>query len=106
MGGINMDTENLWPVVLQVIPTDDYKIYVYFNDGTVRLFDVAPLMKPDTVFEKLKDINVFKNAATVLNDTAAWDIEGNRDTRKCIDLDPFVLYEQAIVEDPIKETAA
>jgi len=101
-----MDMKNFWPVVLQVVPTDDYKLYVYFNDGTVRMFDVLPLIKPDTVFERLKDIRVFKDTATVLNDTAAWDLEGNRDTRKCIDLDPFVLYEQAVVCDPLSEDAA
>ena len=97
---------DFWPTVIQVVPTDDYKIYVYFNDGTVRLFDVAPLIKPGTVFERLRDINVFKNAATVMNETAAWDIEGNRDTKKCIDLDPFVLYEQAAVKDPLETEAA
>ena len=96
-----MNMNEFWPVVVQVVPTDDYKLYIYFNDGTVRLFDVAPLIKPDTVFEILKDINIFKNTVTVLNDTAAWDIEGTRNTRKCIDLDPFVLYEQDVVADPL-----
>ncbi len=101
-----MDMNEFWPVVIQVVPTDDYKLYLYFNDGTVRLFDVAPLIKPDTVFEVLRDIDVFKNTVTVLNDTAAWDIEGTRNTRKCIDLDPFVLYEQAVVADPLSVDVA
>ena len=101
-----MNMSDFWPVVVQVVPTDDYKLYIYFNDGTVRLFDVAPLIKPDTVFEILKDINIFKNTVTVLNDTAAWDIEGTRNTRKCIDLDPFVLYEQDVVADPLSVDVA
>ena len=30
--------------VIQVIPTDDYKVYVYMDDNTVRLYDAAPLI--------------------------------------------------------------
>lgn len=30
------------PEVIQVIPTDDYKVYVYMDDNTVRLYDAAP----------------------------------------------------------------
>ena len=97
---------NFWPVVVQVVPTDEYKLYVYFNDGAVRLFDAASLIKPGTVFERLQDINIFKNTVTVLNDTVAWDLDGTRNVRKCIDLDPFVLYEQAIVADPLSVDAA
>ena len=91
----------LIPKVLQVVPTDEYCIYVYFNDGSVRLFDVKPLIKPDTVFESLKDFNFFKSKLTVINGTVAWDVGGNRDPRKCIDLDPCVIFEQPAVIDPL-----
>jgi hypothetical protein len=38
---------------------------------------------------------------TVLNGTLAWDIEGNYDTSRCLDLDPLVLYETCPdVEEP------
>ena len=105
-----MNTTEFWPCVVQVIPTDDYKVYAYFNDGTIRLFDAKPLIKKDTVFEPLEDLELFKEKLSVINDTVAWDMGGNRDARKCIDLDPFVIYEQPIVADPlsgeIAETAA
>jgi len=96
-----LDKNNFWPKVLQVVPTDDYCVYAYFNDGSVRLFDVKSLIKPGTIFEPLQDITFFKSKLAVINETVAWDIGGNRDPRKCIDLDPFVIFEQAPVADPL-----
>ena len=29
------------PEVIQVISTDDYKVYVYMDDNTVRLYDAS-----------------------------------------------------------------
>jgi len=96
-----LDKSVFMPKVLQVVPTDDYCVYVYFNDGSVRLFDVKPFIKQGTVFESLKDINYFKSKLAVINDTVAWDVGGNRDPRKCIDLDPCVIFEQPSVIDPL-----
>ena len=94
-----------FPHVLQVVPTDDYQVYAYFNDGSVRLFDVKPLIKPGTVFEPLADISFFKNTLTVINHTVAWDMKGDRDPTACVDLDPLVLFEQPIVADPLENSA-
>ena len=52
--------------VIQVIPTDDYKVYVYMDDNTVRLYDAAPLIARGGIFNKIKDINIFKNTCTIL----------------------------------------
>ena len=93
-----------WPKVLQVVPTDNYGVYAYFNDGSVRLFDVKPLIEPGTVFEPLQDIAFFKSRLAVINDTIAWDISGDRSPHKCIDLDPFVIFEQSPVTDPLCRT--
>ena len=79
-----LDKSEFWPKVLQVVPTDEYGVYVYFNDGSVRLFDVKPLIRSDTVFEPLQDIAFFKTRLAVINDTVAWDIGGNRNPQKCI----------------------
>ena len=35
-------------------------MYAYLNDGSVRLYDVKPLLKKETVFEPLMDIKTFK----------------------------------------------
>ena len=96
-----LDRKKFIPKVLQVVPTNGFCVYVYFNDGSVRLLDMKPLIKPDTIFEQLSDISYFKSKLTVINDTVAWDIGGNRDTRNCIDLDPCVIFEQPAVQDPL-----
>ncbi len=54
------------------------------------------------LFEPLRDIHVFKEICTVMNDTLAWDISGDRDSVNCIDIDPFTLYEL----DPINNLIA
>ena len=41
---------------------------------------------------------------TVLNDAVAWDMDGTRNLRTCIDLDPCEMYESCpIVDDPPRE---
>ena len=99
-----LDTRHFWPKVLQVLPTDNFEVYAYLNDGSVRLYDVKPLLKKETVFEPLMDIQTFKNTLTVINDTIAWDMGGNRDPYKCIDIDPFTIFEKAPVADPLADT--
>ena len=81
-----------FPVVVQVIPFDNYHVQVFFDDGKIVEYDATEDLKKG-IFQKLQDIEVFKETCTVLNDTLAWDIEGNRDTYSCIDIDPFTLYE-------------
>ena len=53
------------------------------------------------VFRPLKDITVFKETCTVMNDTLAWDIGGNRDNTNCLDIDPDTLYELPFVNEQI-----
>lgn len=92
----------LIPKVVQAVAGKDYTVYAYFNDGTIHLFDAKPLLtdNKDSVFYPLSDKTVFKNTLTVLNDTVAWDITGKRDVYKCVDIDPYVVYESPEVEDP------
>jgi hypothetical protein len=90
-----------WPKIVQVAPTDNFEVYAYCNDGAVRLYDVKPLLRPGTVFESLRDITIFKEKLSVINDTVAWDMSGDRDPRKCLDIDPFTIFAQKIVEDPL-----
>ncbi len=78
--------------VLQVYPTDNYKVYLYFSDGKVKLYDASSLVEKG-VFRKLKEKDIFASTCTVLNDTLAWDLMGKHDPADCLDLDPHVLYE-------------
>lgn len=86
--------------VVQVIPYDDYTVYVYFEDGKIVCYNAKELLNKK-VFEPLKDINFFKNACTILNGTLAWDMTGDRDCTKCLDIDPDVLYGLENVKEKI-----
>jgi len=98
-----LDKKYFFPHVLQVLPTDNFEVFAYMNDGSVRLFDSKPLLKKNTVFEPLMDIHTFKNKLAVINHTIAWDMGGNRDQYKCIDIDPFTVFENTIVADPLAD---
>ncbi|MCL2277540.1 MAG: DUF2442 domain-containing protein [Treponema sp.] len=96
-----LDKRYFFPHVLQVVPTDNFEVYAYMNDGSVRFYDVKPLLKKDTVFEPLNDIKVFKEKLAIINNTVAWDMGGNRDAYNCIDIDPFEIFEKEKVADPL-----
>ncbi|MBE5981858.1 DUF2442 domain-containing protein [Lacrimispora sp. AGF001] len=84
--------QDYFPVVVQVIPFDNYHVQVFFDDGKIVEYDASGLLQGE-VFKPLQNIQVFKDTCTVLNDTLAWDITGDRNPSECIDLDPFMLYE-------------
>lgn len=53
------------------------------------------------MFQLLKDVSVFMNTCTIMNDTLVWDIQGNRDNTSCLDIDPDTLYELPYAEEQI-----
>ena len=73
----------MFPKVVQVIPKKDYSVYVYFEDGKIVCYDMNRMLEKEA-FQALKDINVFIDTCTVLNDTLAWDICKNRDNTTCL----------------------
>ncbi len=88
------------PEAIQVIPTQDFKVYIYFDDGRIKLFDASDLVKSG-VFQVLQDKELFLSSCTVLNGTLAWDISGNYSEEDCLDLDPVQLYDSCPeVEEP------
>lgn len=95
-----IDDPKYMPEVVQVIatPPPGYRIILYFDDGSIRQFDVTPLLD-GPVFQPLKDPELFRRSLTVMNGTAAWDIAGTRDEWRCVDLDPLVLYRDSVVID-------
>lgn len=80
-----------FPEIVQVIPHKDYTVSVYFSDGKLVLYDVKPFLDKE-IFLQLKDIHIFMDTCTILNDTLAWDIAGGRNEEECIDIDPDTLY--------------
>ncbi len=94
----------IFPSIVQVLPGEDFTVYAYCNDGAVRMVDVKSLISKGGVFAALADNTFFQERLTVLNDTVAWDIAGNRDKTVCVDLDPCWIFESApIVDDPLAE---
>ena len=92
--------------VVQAVPGDDFTVYAYFNDGSVRKADIKPLIAQGGVFAALSDETFFRERLTVINGAAAWDVTGTRDATRCIDLDPCAMYEHSpIVANPLAEQA-
>ena len=95
------------PAIVQVVPGEGRTVYAYCNDGAVRLVDVGPLIAQGGVFAPLADPDFFTERLTVLNDTVAWDLTGDRDETACLDLDPDQIFATApIVDDPLAEEPA
>lgn len=95
------------PAVLQAVPGDDFTVYAYCNDGAVRLVDVKPLIAKGGVFLPLAERTFFNERLTVLNDTVAWDMTGDRDTTTCVDLDAEQIFAEApVIDDPLADRQA
>lgn len=91
----------MFPKIVQVLPTEEYTVYVYFEDGKIVCYDVKPLLEKE-IFAVLREMEFFIKTCTIMNDTLAWDISGNRDSTKCIDIAPDTLY----MLDAVKEKIA
>ena len=70
----------------------------FFDDGKIVEYDSTNDLQGE-IFKPLQDIQVFKDTCTILNDTLAWDLTGDRDASNCIDIDPFTLYELPAIND-------
>ena len=91
--------------VVQVLPKDNYNVFVYFVDGKIKEYNVSHLVGKG-VFSKLNDLDFYINNCTVLNGTLAWTLDGKYDKYNCIDIDPYTIYEKGIeVEDSLAHIA-
>lgn len=90
----------MFPKVVQVIPREDYSVYVYFEDGKIVHYDMSKMIGSEA-FCCLKDMEVFMHRCTVMNDTLAWDLNGNWDNTTCLDIDPDTLYELPYAKETI-----
>ncbi len=85
------------PALFQVVPTDDYKVHLYYDNGEIKLYDCSFILEEKGIFEKIKDINEFKRLCTIMNRTLAFDISETRDPTNCIDICPDTLYQNSLV---------
>ncbi|MCC8140007.1 MAG: DUF2442 domain-containing protein [Lachnospiraceae bacterium] len=82
--------------ILNVIPNDDYTLTLEFDNGERRLYNVAPLIQKNTVFEALSDKELFSRAYIDEQHAVAWDIDPSVDSNLIwnnkIDLCPDSCY--------------
>ena len=86
----------LRPKLFQTLPADDYKVYLYYDNGEIKLYDCAWILKEIGVFTQIHDIAVFKELCTIMNGTLAFDISRARDPYRCIDICPDTIYTDSI----------
>lgn len=66
--------------IVSVVANDDYTLTLEFDNGEKRLYNVAPLIKQDTVFENLADLSKFRRVYIDDNHFISWDINPNIDS--------------------------
>ncbi|CUO75803.1 DUF2442 domain-containing protein [Intestinibacter bartlettii] len=76
----------MYLAVKDVKTIDDYKLILTFEDDSVRIFDMKPLLRKG-VFKELKDEKLFKTVK-VSFDSIEW--------ANGIDVDPETLYEDGV----------
>ena len=76
----------MYLAVKDVKTIDDYKLILTFEDGSVRIFDMKPLLRKG-VFKELKDEKLFKTVK-VSFDSIEW--------ANGIDVDPETLYKAGV----------
>ena len=89
--------------ICMVKPATGRKVDCYFTTGHVRRFDMSALLKSDCgpVFKPLRDRKTFLETMTVINGTLAFDVAGNRNEYKCVDIDPETIFEEGT---PVKSS--
>ncbi len=78
--------------VKNVVPLDDYKLQVFFEDNTEKIIDMKPYLDQG-IFSALRDRQTFSTAKVTFG-TVEWD--------NGLDIDPEFLYEYGEI---IEETA-
>lgn len=93
--------------VIQVKPNSDFTVYIYFNDGKIKLYDMKSFLNKG-VFVQISDVDNFLSKCTVMNGTLAWDLSGKFDPTNCIDMDPESIYMAAkdVAVDPLEQQIA
>lgn len=61
--------------IISVVANDNFTLIVNFDNGEKRLYDVRPLLKKGTVFEKIADLKTFRRAYVDEQHCIAWDID-------------------------------
>lgn len=68
--------------IVGIVANNDFTLTIRFDNGEQRLYDVVPLLKENTVFEFLNDIENFRRAYVDDQHCIAWDINPDIDSNK------------------------
>jgi len=86
--------------IVGVTPNDDFTLTLSFNNGEKRLYNVAPLLTPGTVFETFADIKNFRRVYIDEQHCVAWDIDPEVDSNVVwsnkVDLCPDSCYVDSV----------
>ena len=66
--------------IITVSPNEDFTLTLLFDNNEHRLYDVKPLIKSGTVFEKFADFDNFKRVYIDDCNCIAWDIDPDVDS--------------------------
>ena len=83
------------PDILEVKALDNYKLYLKFENGEEKIYDMNKLINKYKIYERLKDKEYFKNVKT-RRDTIEW--ENNEDVA------PEELYHNSVIVNKDKTT--
>lgn len=61
--------------ITSVVANDDMTLALVFDNGEKRVFDVAPLVEPGTVFAFLADLDSFRRVYLDDQHCVSWDID-------------------------------
>lgn len=90
--------------IVNVVPNDDFTLTLTFDNGEKRLYNVAPFLRPQTVFEPFIELKNFRRVYLDEFHCVCWDIDPNIDSNVVwsnkVDLCPDCCY---IDSTPINE---
>jgi len=76
----------MYPSVKEVVPREDYTLFVLFENGENGILDMKPILDFG-IFQRIKDYDAFRRVRVTF-DTIEWDCG--------VDLDPEFVYKKCI----------
>lgn len=93
--------------IVAVMPNNDFTLTLHFDNGETRILDIAPMIKPGTVFAFLADLQNFRRVYLDDSHAVAWDIDPTVNSNDVwsnkIDLCPDTCYIDSI---PVQHAAS
>ena len=84
------------PKLYQVFPTNEYQVYLYYDNGEIKKYDCRWILNETGIFKELSDVDVFMNLCTIMNNTLTFDISRIRDPYHCVDICPDTIYNESV----------